>query len=408
MSQNDHRDRRTSRHVGVVVPEGRLTPPAGSPAEAAGGPGPRRLGLRPSVEVFPASSGDVYLLSPGEPDLVVRRPDAADRALLGLLAGHTTTLDEVAGRLEAEGLEIEPAELEGKVTALLRAGVARWEEPSASSLSAPERERYDRQLPYFAEWGHPGDAQRALREATVVVLGCGGLGTWVLGALACAGVGGFVLIDDDSVELSNLNRQILFTAEDLGASKVERAAAWVGRFDPSARVRTVSARVEHPDDLLAELDGATAVVLAADWPPYELVRWVDEACRSARVPYLTAGQVPPILKIGPTYVPGSTACFACHERRMRAEYPLYDEIAALRTANSGSETTLGPASGVVGTLVALEVMHLLVGRPAATEGRALIVDMRTLETRWEAVERDPECPACGDLDGAQGVGQRTA
>ena len=98
------------------------------------------------------------------------------------------------------------------------------------------RERFDRQLPYFAEAGEPAAAQRRLAGSTVVVLGCGGLGTWALGALASAGVGRFVLVDDDTVELSNLNRQILYGVDDLGAAKVERAAAWLARFDPGAEV----------------------------------------------------------------------------------------------------------------------------------------------------------------------------
>ena len=126
-----------------------------------------------------------------------------------------------------------------------------------SALPPALLERFDRQLPYLAEEGDAGALQADLRHATVVVLGCGGLGTWALGGLASAGVGRFVLIDDDVVELSNLNRQVLYGVADLGTAKVERAAAWLARFDPDIRVASHRVRIESADALLPLLAGAT-------------------------------------------------------------------------------------------------------------------------------------------------------
>jgi bacteriocin biosynthesis cyclodehydratase domain-containing protein len=105
--------------------------------------------------------------------------------------------------------------------------------------------------------------------------------------------------------------------------------------------------------------------------------------------------VPPVLKIGPMYVPGGP-CFGCHETQLRRGSPLYDELVDRRRAETRPATTLGPASAIVGSLVAMDVMHLIAGgRRPATAGRALIVDMRRLESRWEAIEIDPECSLCG-------------
>jgi bacteriocin biosynthesis cyclodehydratase domain-containing protein len=100
------------------------------------------------------------------------------------------------------------------------------------------------------------------------------------------------------------------------------------------------------------------------------------------------------MKIGPLYVPGRTACFACEETQMRAAAPLYDDVVAMRQRTSASAMTLGPAAGIVGTLLSLEVMHMLLGQPAATEGRAMLLDIQTLETSWASVERDLACPVC--------------
>jgi molybdopterin-synthase adenylyltransferase len=367
---------------GVGLHPGQLGPTAG-----------RRYRLRPSIEVFSASSGDLYLLRPGEAeDLVIRGASRDDRAVVRALKGDARSLGELQ---DATGL---PAEtVAAKLDALLAAGVADRAPDQPVVLPRALAARFDRQLPYLAEHGDPGEAQLRLRRARVAILGCGGLGTWALGALASAGVGGFVLVDHDVVELSNLNRQLLYGVADVGAPKAERVADWLRRFDPGIEVRVLAVEVRSAGDVAAMLDGVDALVQTADWPPYRIVRWVDEACRTAGVPYVIGGQRPPVLKAGPTFVPGLSACFTCQETALEREFPLYPELARQRDETPDRSITLGPASGIAGTLIASEVMHLLLGRDVATAGRALLIDMRTLATRWEAVERQPDCPACGAL-----------
>jgi molybdopterin-synthase adenylyltransferase len=338
--------------------------------------------LRPSIEPFFAASGDVYLLRPGTRDEhVVRDPSDEDRELLRRLAREAVAAPAGGGAAS-------------RIAPLVAAGVV-VPEPSSPPLAPAEAERFDRQLPYLAELGDPRDVQRRLLASRVVVLGCGGLGTWALGALASVGIGTFVLIDHDAIELSNLNRQILYGVADLGRPKVTVAAEWLRRFDAAVEVVTMSRRVEGPPDLDDAVDGADALVLVADWPPYDLARWVNDACLAHGVAFITAGQQPPLLKIGPTYIPGLGACLACHEHQVRRDFPLYDELVERRRRDPPAATTLGPASGIVGTLLALEVMHLIAGsEPPATHDRALLLDMRTLHARWEGIERDPACSAC--------------
>jgi bacteriocin biosynthesis cyclodehydratase domain-containing protein len=342
-----------------------------------------RYRLRPSIEPFFAASGDVYLLRPGTHDEhVVRAPGDEDRALLARLARDAV-----------------PAPAGGQVAAriapLVAAGVV-VPEPSSPPLQPADAQRFDRQLPYLAELGDPRDVQRRLRAARVVILGCGGLGTWALSALASVGIGGFVLIDHDTIELSNLNRQILYGEADVGRPKVEVAADWLRRFDATIDVTTVAQRIEGAGDLPDLVTGAHALVLVADWPPYDLARWVNEASLERGVPFITAGQQPPLLKVGPTYIPGRGPCLACHETAVRRDFPLYDELAERRRSDPPPATTLGPASGIVGTLLALDVMHLIAGAETlATHEHAVLIDMRTLQTRTERVERDPACAACG-------------
>lgn len=339
--------------------------------------------LRGSLELFLASDGDAYLLRGGSGrEHVIRGPEPADRELLRRLA---------------EGpVDVPPSSAtERRLLPLIEAGAV-IPAPGLDALPGGDAERFSRQLPYLEDIAPDAvAAQRRLRESTVAILGCGGLGTWALGALASLGVGRFVLVDDDHVELSNLNRQILYGVGDLGEPKVERAAGWIRRFDPSIEVEAHRRRVAGPEGL-GMITGADVLLLLADWPPYELPRWVNNAALAAGVPFMLAGQQPPLVKIGPTFLPGDGACFACQEHRSRADYPLYDELAEQRMRTPPEAATLGPASALVGAILAMEVLHLLVGgRPPATHDRVLLLDTRTLEQRWEPVQRDPGCPSCG-------------
>ena len=389
MNAHDHREHGSSDRPGVGLLEGRLTPGRATGSRSRDPVATYRL--RPSVEVFPASTGELYLLRPGDADLVIRDPSEADVELArALVRGGTAA--ELRRRTG-----IADQALQQKLAALRSAGVL-LEAATHAVLPDSLGARFDRQLPYLAEAGDPAALQQRLRESTVALLGCGGLGTWALGGMASAGIGRFVLIDDDTIELSNLNRQILYGVGDLGMPKVERAAAWLQRFDPAIQVAAHRHRVRDTGRLAGLLDGADVLVLAADWPAYELGRWVDDACRAARIPFVMAAQVPPMLKVGPTYVPGVSACFACQERQIARDFPLYLELTEHRRRDGAPATTLGPASGLVGTVVAMEVMHLCAGMtPVATQGRSWLIDMRTLETRWEVIERLDDCPACQHL-----------
>jgi molybdopterin-synthase adenylyltransferase len=144
------------------------------------------------------------------------------------------------------------------------------------------------------------------------------------------------------------------------------------------------------------LDGADLLIATADWPPYDLPRWINSACLEADVPYITSGQILPLIRIGPMVIPGRSACLECQERHARGAYPLYDELAEFRTAKPADAATLGASSGVVGSMVAMEAIHLLTGEvtPASVD-TALIFDLRTMELTREEVARDPGCTACG-------------
>jgi molybdopterin-synthase adenylyltransferase len=347
------------------------------------------LQLRPGLEVFPAGDGTVLLLRDSlTAEYEIEDVDAGRLALLELLSDPHTT-EELEAELAQRGTPL--ADLPAILAQLTELGVVVPAEPRNPD------ERHDRQLAYFAAArpGHSAAMQEALQQATVAVVGVGGLGSWAASALACAGVGHLVLVDDDTVELSNLNRQVLYRHADLGQAKVDVAAEALAAVDPDLTISARRERIDGPEKALKAIKGAAFVVETADWPPFELSRWLDAACQAQGIPRITAAQFPPRIRIGPTYLPGRTGCLECQERATRNAYPLYDRLAAHRRDRPGTAATLAPTSGMIGAALAMEVIHHLTGiAPPATAGAAFTIDLRDWSIERAAVERDPGCPRC--------------
>ncbi len=355
----------------------------------------RRPRIKRTTEEIETPEGDVYLLRPSaESDIRIEKPDAEERRLLAAVNGERTVEELRAefGAKEVDDLMAQLQELEVV------------EDAADDELLAPgELERFDRQLRYFSDVGTggitPSQCQEQLREAKVAVLGVGGLGGWAAWALACCGVGELWLIDGDRVEVSNLNRQILYTEADVGLLKVECAAARLRSFNSGATITATARRLESEADIAEFIAGSDVVIDAADWPAHEIERWCNSACFAAGIPYITMSHFPPIARVGPLYVPGKTGCFICQEIGYRREYPLFDVAVEQRRAKPSPAATLGPACGLIGGQVGMEVLHLLTGlsRPS-TQGVAHIYDLRTMEVKRERVVPEPDCPICGHLE----------
>lgn len=356
------------------------------------------LRLKPTLDLFEASDGTVYLTGNGGANLVVEDAAPRHRALLRALEQGAESVDALAGTLAAGGTPVPAAELDKALADLAALGALQDATGTATALLGAERaERYDRQLAYFSDL-RPGEAaamQAALGRARVVIVGVGGLGTWTAAALACAGVGHLTLVDDDRVELSNLNRQVLYRRADVGRPKVEVAAEALGAFDPQLEVTPVARRVDCAEAAREVVAGHDLLVDTADWPPHEISRWLDAASWGLGIPHLSAAQLPPSVRIGPTYLRGRTACLECQERAARRDHPLYDELVALRRSRPTVAATLGSASALIGGALAMEVVHLLSGgREPATLGTAVMIDLGDWSVSRTPIVPDPDCPRC--------------
>ena len=350
--------------------------------------------IKRTTEPIETPDGDLYLLrGSADTDIRIEQPNEEQRQLLAGFDGERSRedLESQFGEDAVRDLIAQLQELE-----IVEDGA------DDDLVPAEEMARFDRQLRYFSDIGSdgltPSQCQEWLREARLAVLGVGGLGGWAAWALACVGVGEMWLIDGDRVEVSNLNRQILYTESDIGRLKVEAAAERLTAFNSAMRVEATAKRLESEAEIAEFVAGADIVIDAADWPAHDIERWCNAACFAAGIPYITMSHFPPVARVGPLYVPGKTGCFTCQETAYRRSYPLFDVAVDQRRAKPSPAATLGPACGLIGGQVGLEVMHHLTGLcDASTLGVAHIYDLRTMEVKREAVVPEPGCPVCGDL-----------
>lgn len=239
-------------------------------------------------------------------------------------------------------------------------------------------ERYSRQLllPDFSM-----EQQQMLAASTVLVVGCGGLGSSLSLYLAAAGVGELVLADGDRVELSNLQRQILHGDADIGRPKADSARETLERLTPDCAVTALQAHLAG-DDLQSAVAECDLVADGSDNYPTRFA--LNRACIAHGKPMVSAAAVRGEGQLA-TFAPARGGpCYRCL-------YPEEGSDAALSCAESG---VLGPVVGAIGALQALEVLKLLTGWGEPLVGRLLTLDLKHWEQRVLDVAPRPGCPDC--------------
>ncbi|HVY78350.1 MAG TPA: TOMM precursor leader peptide-binding protein [Solirubrobacterales bacterium] len=353
----------------------------------------QRPRLKRTTQQMEAPNGDVYLLRPSAgADVHIEEPDPEGRRLLAALDGTRT---------EAELIEeFGAAEVGDLLAQFEELGVVE-DAADDDRIPGPVMERLDRQLRYFSDVTDgptASECQARLEKARIAVLGVGGLGGWAALNLACCGIGEMLLLDFDRVELSNLNRQVLYSEADIGRFKAEAAAERLSGFDSSMRVEARVQRLDSEAAVAETIEGYDLVIDACDWPAHDIERWINSACFKARIPFIAMSHFPPVARVGPFYVPGVTGCFSCQEIGYRRSFPLYDIAVEQQRGKGSPAATLGPACSLIGGQIGLDILHYLTGlaRPS-TLGVGHIYDLRTMAIEREPVVPEPDCPVCGDI-----------
>ncbi len=262
-----------------------------------------------------------------------------------------------------------------------------------ATLTPEESQRYKRHL-VLREVG--GQGQQKLKGARVLVVGAGGLGSPVLLYLAAAGVGTLGVIDDDTVSIDNLQRQVAHGTPDAGRPKVESAADTIRRINPLVQVETYNQRIDASNalDIISRYD------IVADGSDNFATRYlVSDACYLAKKTLVYAA-------LGP--LDGYVSVFKPHETQadglpypsLRCVFP--EAPPAGLVANCSEVGVLGPVAGVIGTLQATEVVKEIAGVGESLAGKLLIYDAQA--SRFDTVQLawDPRQPFERDRTNDQG------
>ncbi|SHG10865.1 sulfur carrier protein ThiS adenylyltransferase [Microbulbifer donghaiensis] len=246
-------------------------------------------------------------------------------------------------------------------------------------LSRKELQRYSRQI-MLPEVGEEG--QKKLAAARVMIVGLGGLGSPVALYLAAAGIGELHLVDGDHVDISNLQRQVLYKTNHRDKSKAQVAAQQLTAANPEIRIYAHPCMAEESwlRDRVPEMD------LVLDCTDNLDIRHViNRVCREVQRPVIMAsvqgfsGQL-----ISFDFAATSSPCYACL-------FPPGQQSSAQNCSTAG---VIGPALGVIGSMQALEAMKMLLGLPVPSRGKLHLFEAETLELRALQLQSNNDCPIC--------------
>ena len=248
---------------------------------------------------------------------------------------------------------------------------------NANPRFQPE-EFYSRQI-VLQELGRKG--QEKLRSSKVVVVGLGGLGTISALYLALAGVSYLRLVDQDTVELSNLHRQVLYSINNLRYPKVEAAAERIGKVNPDVKVEPIpeNVRESNVDDLVTGMD---CIVDGLDNMRTRYI--LNRASFRHRIPYVFGAAIGLEGNLS-VFAPPETPCLEC-------ALPNLDDRYLPTCAMRG---VLGVTPGIIGSMQAMETIKLLAGMSSSLKDRLMVCDFRDMYFATIEIFRRPDCPVCG-------------
>ncbi len=242
------------------------------------------------------------------------------------------------------------------------------------NLSDDELIRYDRQIRVFGV-----DGQIKLKKSKVLVVGIGGLGSAILYYLVAAGIGEIYIVDPESVELSNLNRQIIHTTNDIGKDKTVSARSKLSSLNPEVEIIGIKGYLD--EDLGKRFIPVVDVVVDAldNWNTRILL---NRLCVKYRKPFIHAGVYESYGQLL-VIIPGEGPCLECvFPSRIREEGPF---------------PILGPVAGMLGTMEALETIKIITGYGKPVVGKLILFDGKDMSFTQIEVKRNPKCPVCKDI-----------
>ena len=227
------------------------------------------------------------------------------------------------------------------------------------------------------------EGQEKINAAHALIIGAGGLGSPVSFYLASAGVGRITLVDNDTIDLTNLQRQILHTTDRVGQSKADSGKLTMAQINPDVNVVALQERIEG--ERLNELVRSASVVLDCT-DNFATRHAINRACVVSKVPLVSGGAV---------MFDGQISVYDKRHKDSPCYSCLFPETESFPEIHCSIMGVFAPLVGIIGASQAAEALKLLVGIGQSLEGRLLMLNARSMEWTSIGISRNPECPVCG-------------
>lgn len=362
-----------------------------------------KINLKPTVLVYETINGHVVIRFNSEL-IDFDDVDGSVSFYISLLNGR---MDEIT--IKKILLDTYPQKKDGDVDEFFSVfkdiGLIEFEREGSDVLSEYDLERWSRNFEFFNSiisfGGDKYSYQNMISQARICLLGCGGLGSHLLYELAALGFKDVVIVDFDKVDISNLNRQILYKESDIGLSKSKVAKERILEFSPTMKISAIDLKISSVTEIENVVKDCDLVICVADKPRNYIIKWLNEACCKLSLPYINGGLD---LRRAVFYsvIPGQTGCTQCWKSSLPqggVQAHIIDADYQKNIDYSQPAPALSPLVSVAAGVMACEALKIITGLqpPALVNNlKSFSFDDLSIEVR-EIWQRNEDCSCCGKI-----------
>lgn len=284
-----------------------------------------------------------------------------------------------------------------KIENLKELGIINFQFLDNNLFTKNEIDRYKWQLEFLKKFQSTEisnfEIQNNWKTSKVTIIGLGGQGAMISQLLTAIGVGGLTLVDGDTIESSNLTRQLIYSEDDIGKFKVDILSKKLSKQNSNVNIKGLNQFINSKDEMLHLFDDQDIVILCADRPLISIREWANSCSIRTKTPYIAVSGS----WVGPLCIPQETACFECEKEHYRQKYHKYDDfIKMLKKNKQMPRASFSFRPVISGSLIALQVAKYL----------SRVMDVEILEKKFkldtgmslvvEKIERNKKCKSCGN------------
>ncbi|HEU4965350.1 MAG TPA: ThiF family adenylyltransferase [Bacilli bacterium] len=333
-------------------------------------------------------------------------PTGCVAKLVSLLDGNHS-LQEIVTRVQADFAEISEEEIRGAIQAMDQEGYLEDASLVPRQMDSYLTHRYKANLNYLSLFTDiymsKYELQEKINNAKISLLGVGGLGSQILYHLAALGFHQIKILDFDTLDLSNFNRQLLYSEEDLGRLKVDMAKKRIAQFNPNVNLETTNRKIESARDVYEHVHGADYVISVADRPTLDIQDWVNEGVVAAGLPMVSGGVLNTRGRFF-TMIPGQTGCVQCHVQQVMTEDEKQKALERhMRSVDfQRNNAAISPNVAILAGILVNELLKVVTGTEEPLS-LARVMEFNFLDFTTSEVSawtKQETCPICGKQERA--------